>query len=48
MNKYLKAGLTTLAAGFDFSDYKAGDRASLIQMYPDQKDLIARLTLPSR
>lgn len=38
---------TTMAPGFDFSDYEAGKRASLVQSYPERKDLIFRLTSPS-
>jgi predicted cupin superfamily sugar epimerase len=35
---------TTMAPGFDFDDYEAGDRAALVQQYPDHVDLIRRLT----
>ena len=47
---YLKAGGrfalmgTTMAPGFDFADYEPGDRAMLLAQYPDQADLIIRLT----
>jgi predicted cupin superfamily sugar epimerase len=34
----------TVAPGFDFSDYEAGDRADLCARYPAFADLIARLT----
>jgi predicted cupin superfamily sugar epimerase len=37
---------TTMAPGFDFSDYEGGDRASLIHRYSDQEGLITRLTPP--
>jgi predicted cupin superfamily sugar epimerase len=37
---------TTVAPGFDFGDYEPGDRASLTGMYPDEENLIARLTPP--
>jgi hypothetical protein len=35
---------TTMAPGFDFDDYVAGDRDELIAKYPDHKDLIIKLT----
>jgi len=35
---------TTMAPGFDFSDYEAGDRALLASQYPSFAELIARLT----
>ena len=35
---------TTVAPGFDFSGYTHGDREELIQKYPNEKDLITRLT----
>jgi predicted cupin superfamily sugar epimerase len=35
---------TTMAPGFDFSDYEAGDRTLLTSRYPSFADLIARLT----
>ena len=35
---------TTMAPGFDLSDYEAGERNSLMQRYPDRKALITRLT----
>ena len=35
---------TTMAPGFDFSDYEAGDRADLTARYPAFADLIRRLT----
>jgi len=34
---------TTMAPGFDFSDYEHGDREELIRQYPDQKELIFKL-----
>ena len=37
---------TTMAPGFDFSDYTGGVRESLLQQYPDQKELIKRLSTP--
>ncbi len=37
---------TTMAPGFDFSDYEAGDRAKLVAAYPDFRDWIERLTPP--
>ncbi len=36
----------TVSPGFDFSDYESAERASLINAYPDEKDLIIRLTPP--
>lgn len=35
---------TTMAPGFDFSDYEAGDRAVLAAGYPGFHDIIERLT----
>jgi uncharacterized protein len=35
---------TTVAPGFDFSDYEPGDRLRLSADYPDFADLIRRLT----
>jgi predicted cupin superfamily sugar epimerase len=35
---------TTMAPGFDFIDYKAGDRDKLTVQYPDYAELIQRLT----
>jgi predicted cupin superfamily sugar epimerase len=35
---------TTMAPGFDFTDYEAGDRVALTRQYPDFSDLIHRLT----
>ena len=35
---------TTMAPGFDFADYAAGNRAELTRSYPEFADLIARLT----
>jgi uncharacterized protein len=34
----------TVAPGFDFADYEAGERADLLRRYPAQKELITRLT----
>jgi predicted cupin superfamily sugar epimerase len=35
---------TTMAPGFDFSDYEPADRAALLAAYPNYADLICRLT----
>jgi len=35
---------TTMAPGFDYTDYEAGRRQALIAEYPDQAELIRRLT----
>ena len=35
---------TTMAPGFDFSDYEAGDRALLTSQHPAFAELIGRLT----
>lgn len=35
---------TTMAPGFDFTDYEGGEREKLLTQYPDFKDLIERLT----
>jgi predicted cupin superfamily sugar epimerase len=35
---------TTMAPGFDFSDYEGGDRAALTDQYPSLAHLIGRLT----
>ena len=35
---------TTVAPGFEFSDYEDGDRASLIRDFPEYKELITKLT----
>jgi len=40
--KYALLG-TTMAPGFDFSDYKEGVRDSLVLQYPNQKRLIEKL-----
>lgn len=37
---------TTMAPGFDFTDYEAGERCDLIKHYPDKRELIERLTTP--
>jgi len=34
----------TVAPGFDFADYEAGERANLLRQYPAQKELVLRLT----
>ena len=34
----------TVAPGFDFADYQSADRDQLLSRYPDQADLIRRLT----
>jgi predicted cupin superfamily sugar epimerase len=39
---------TTMAPGFDSSDYEAGDRERLIGEYPDQEEMIIKLTPKSR
>jgi uncharacterized protein len=36
---------TTVAPGFDFSDYKSAARKPLLEKYPDHAALIAKLTL---
>lgn len=35
---------TTMAPGFDYEEYEAGDRQDLSNKYPDHIDLIAKLT----
>lgn len=35
---------TTMAPGFDYDEYEAGDRQALMDKYPEHKDLIVRLT----
>lgn len=35
---------TTMAPGFDFADYEAGERPALIEQYPAFADYIGRLT----
>jgi len=35
---------TTMAPGFEFADYQAGDRTALIERYPEFADRIRRLT----
>ena len=35
---------TTVAPGFDFSDYENGLRAPLLDKYPDRKEMIIKLT----
>jgi predicted cupin superfamily sugar epimerase len=34
----------TVAPGFDYADYEAGDRAALLAQFPQQRELIERLT----
>jgi predicted cupin superfamily sugar epimerase len=34
----------TMAPGFDWSEYEAGDRVELLKEYPEHEDLIVRLT----
>jgi predicted cupin superfamily sugar epimerase len=36
----------TVAPGFEYEDYEAGDRETLLQEYPNQRELIIRLTPP--
>ncbi|MCA9414960.1 MAG: cupin domain-containing protein [Candidatus Omnitrophica bacterium] len=36
----------TVSPGFDFEDYESGNREKLIREYPDQEEMIARLTHP--
>lgn len=33
----------TVAPGFEYADYEAGDRETLLEQYPDQRELIVRL-----
>lgn len=35
---------TTMAPGFDYSEYEAGIRKELVESYPDREDLIIKLT----
>jgi predicted cupin superfamily sugar epimerase len=35
---------TTVAPAFDFSDYESGSSTELLEKYPDQSDLIIKLT----
>jgi len=35
---------TTVAPGFDFEDFEAGERAELLERYPGRKEMILRLT----
>ena len=50
---YLEAGAeyallgATMAPGFDYADYVTGERAPLIERYPDIADEIRRLTRDS-
>ncbi len=34
----------TVAPGFDFADFESGERAALLRMFPQEKELITRLT----
>ena len=34
----------TVAPGFDFADFEMGDRAALLQQYPEHGEMISRLT----
>lgn len=34
----------TVAPGFDYADYEHGDRKTLLEQYPDQREMIERLT----
>jgi predicted cupin superfamily sugar epimerase len=38
---------TTMAPGFDFTDYEAGERAALVPAYPSYREWIERLTRES-
>jgi uncharacterized protein len=38
---------TTVAPGFEYGDYEAGDREALAARHPDRAELIARLSLPT-
>jgi predicted cupin superfamily sugar epimerase len=35
---------TTVAPGFEFEDYRHGNRDELLSLYPDQSELISKLT----
>ena len=35
---------TTVAPGFEFEDYEQADKKELLEKYPEQKDLVLRLT----
>lgn len=35
---------TTVAPGFDFSDHELGERQTLLDLYPDHRDTILKLT----
>jgi hypothetical protein len=39
--------VTTMAPGFDFQDFKAGDRESLLRTYPQYSEQIAKLAADS-
>jgi len=36
----------TVAPGFEYVDFAAGDRSELVAQYPDHAELIAALTRP--
>jgi predicted cupin superfamily sugar epimerase len=36
----------TVAPGFDYADYETGSRGDLLKEYPEQEELIVRLTSP--
>jgi hypothetical protein len=36
----------TVAPGFEYADYETGSRGDLLKEYPEQGELILRLTLP--
>ncbi len=35
---------TTVAPSFEFQDYEHGDRISLVEKYPEYKEIITKLT----
>lgn len=35
---------TTMAPGFDFADYEPGEKKELFKLFPDQSDIISKLT----
>ena len=43
--KYALMGCT-VAPGFDYADYEQADRAQLLKIYPNQKEMITQLTRP--
>ena len=38
----------TVAPGFDFEDFEMGDREVLLQLFPEHREIIGRLTRPHR